>query len=80
MTTKPPTHRAFCVLRQNYRLPGQWVETGSARPADDGIGLKIQLAMLPVSGFDGHILLRPIETETPLPLAPELEDDDEGEN
>jgi hypothetical protein len=80
MTTKPPTHRAFCVLRQNYRLPGQWVETGFARPADDGIGLKIQLEMLPVSGFDGHILLRPIEAETPLPLAPEPEEDDEQED
>jgi hypothetical protein len=24
--------------------------------------------MLPVSGFDGHILLRPIEAKTPLPI------------
>jgi hypothetical protein len=36
--------------------------------------------MLPVSGFDGHILLRPIEAETPLPLAPEPEEDDEAED
>jgi hypothetical protein len=80
MTTKPHTHRAYCVLRHNYRSAGEWVETGFARTADDGIGLKVQLTMLPVSGFDGHILLRPIEAETPLPLAPEPEEDEDGED
>jgi len=79
-TTKPPTHRAYCVLREHYRLPGRWIETGFARPADDGIGLKIQFETLPVSGFDGHVLLRPMEAETPLPLAPEPEEDDEAED
>lgn len=61
-------------------MPGEWVETGFARPADDGIGLRVHLRLLPTSGFDGHILLRPIEAQAPLPLAPEPEEDEETED
>jgi hypothetical protein len=74
---KPPTHRAYCVLRQGRRAAGRWKEAGLASVADDGNGLKISLEMLPVSGFDGNILLRPIENK---PDAPPLPDPDEHDD
>ena len=75
--TKPPTHRAYCVLRQGRRAAGRWKESGFASVADDGNGLKIFLEMLPVSGFDGNILLRPIDGKAD---APSLPDPDEGDD
>jgi hypothetical protein len=74
---KPPTHRAYCVLRQGRRQPGRWIEAGFAAPADDGVGLKVFLEMLPVSGFDGHILLRPVESKPDAPFPPDPEEEDE---
>jgi len=73
---KPPTHRAYCCLRRGRRAPGQWLETGFASVADDGNGLRVYLQVLPVSGFDGHILLRPIEAK-PEPFPPDPDDEDD---
>jgi len=73
---KPPTHRAYMILREGRRGIGRWVETGLASLADDGNGLRVYVPLLPVSGFDGHILLRPIDATTE-PLPPEPDDEDE---
>jgi hypothetical protein len=76
---KPPTYRAYCSLRAGRRAAGRWIETGFATVADDGIGLKIYLETLPVSGFDGHILLRPVDAKPEMPFPPDPEDEDEDE-
>jgi len=73
---KPPTHRAYCVLRPGRRAAGQWLESGFASVADDGNGLRVYLQMLPVTGFDGHILLRPLDAK-PEPLPPDPDDEDD---
>jgi len=73
---KPPTHRAYCVLRQGRRAPGRWLEAGFATVADDGTGLRVYLQMLPVSGFDGHILLRPVDAQ-PEPFPPDPDDEED---
>jgi len=52
-------------------------EAGFASVADDGHGLSVYLQMLPVTGFDGHILLRPIDAKAePFPPDPDDEDDE----
>jgi hypothetical protein len=77
MTAKTPTDRAYCVLRsRSRRAPGQWIETGTAWTADDGNGLRVYLSMLPVTGFDGHILLRPVDAK-PAPPLPDSDDEDD---
>jgi hypothetical protein len=79
MTAKPRTHRAYCVLRYGHRTPGVWKEAGFASVADDGPGtdLRVYLEMLPVSGFDGHILLRPVDAKPDAPLPPDPDDEDD---
>ena len=78
MTSKnPPTHLAYCVVRHGRRAAGRWMEVGSASVADDGKDLKVYLPLIPVTGFDGHILLRRIDAEPePFPPDPEEEDED----
>ncbi|MBB6146850.1 hypothetical protein HNQ77_004831 [Silvibacterium bohemicum] len=74
---KPPTHNAYCVVRQGRRAAGHWMEVGSASVADNGIDLKVYLPLIPVTGFDGHILLRPIDAvHEPFPSDPEEEEED----
>lgn len=76
MTPKrPPTHRAYCVLREGRRAPGRWLEAGFASVAEDGCGLLVYLQMLPVLGFDGHILLRPVDAKPSAPLPPNPDDE-----
>jgi hypothetical protein len=85
MTTakpKPRTHRAYCVLREDRRgrrAAGRWMEAGFASVADDGNGLKISLEMLPVSGFDGNVLLRPLDGKPDAPPLPDPDADEEQE-
>ena len=55
------------------------MESGFASVADDGNGLKIVLEMLPVSGFDGNILLRPIDGKPDAPPLPDLDEADDDE-
>jgi hypothetical protein len=73
---KPPvTHRAYCVLREGgRRRPGRWIETGAATADPEG-WLMVHLENLPVSGFDGYVLLRPIDAKLNVPLPPEPDDD-----
>jgi hypothetical protein len=75
---KPATHRAYCVLREGRRT-GRWMECGFASAAD-GVGdLQVYLETVPVTGFDGHILLRPMnaKSDEPFPPDPEPEGADE---
>lgn len=76
---KPPTHRAYCVLRQG-RAAGRWMEAGFASVQEDGGGIRVHLEMLPVTGFDGHILLQPADgqTDAPVPESPGEEEDQPG--
>jgi len=82
MATAVPTrtHRAFCVFRPaGRRAAGRWQESGYAFDADDGNGgVRIILESLPTSGFDGNILLRPIDSKPDAPL-PDLDEGDEEE-
>jgi hypothetical protein len=72
-----PSLGATNMLRQGRRAAGQWLEAGFASVADDGNGLRVHLQMLPVSGFDGHILLRPIDAKPEaFPPDPDEEEDE----
>lgn len=74
---KPHTHRAYCVVREGRRGAGRWVETGFATVADNGKGYKLYLPLVPVTGFDGHILLEPIDASPEAPLLDPDEDDED---
>jgi hypothetical protein len=57
-----------------------WADDGDGfcTVAEDGNGLRVYLPLLPVSGFDGHILLRPIDAKPePLPRDPDEDEDEE---
>lgn len=72
---KPTTHSVYFILREGRR--GYWKESPDASVVENGPDLKIYAPMIPVSGFDGHILLRRIDAEPePLPPIPDDEDDE----
>jgi hypothetical protein len=75
MTGKtPPKYRVYLILREGRR--SYWKEARDASVVEDGPDLKIYAPMIPVSGFDGHIILRRIDAEpSPLPPVPDDEDD-----
>jgi hypothetical protein len=71
----PTTYRVYLVLREGRRC--SWEESCNASVVEDGPDLKIYTRQIPVSGFDGHILIRRIDAEPkPLPPTPDDEDDE----
>jgi hypothetical protein len=68
----PPTHKVYFILREGRR--SYWKESREASVVEEGSDLKIYASMIPVSGFDGHILLRRIDAE-PAPLPPIPDDE-----
>jgi hypothetical protein len=72
---KGPDFIAFHV-REGERGKKYWTRLGAAWAHRDGAGFNIQLDVMPVTGFDGRIVLR-----VPEPKAdkPEVATQDEGE-
>jgi hypothetical protein len=67
---KPPTYRVYLILREGRR--SFWEESCNASVVEDGPDLKIYARQIPVSGFDGHILLRRVDADPePLPPVPD---------
>ena len=65
------------MVRHGRRNTGSWVEIPLASVFKDGTDVRIYLPLVPVTGFDGHILLRPVDAETEeFPQDPEEEDED----
>jgi hypothetical protein len=59
------------------RRVGRWIETGTAT-ADDAGWLMVRLETLPVHGFDGYVLLKPVDAKPGVPL-PQPDDDEDDE-
>lgn len=56
---EPPKYRVYFILHEGRRR--SWEESNRATVVEDGLDLKIYARSMPVSGFDGHILLRRID-------------------
>jgi hypothetical protein len=69
---KPPTHEAYALKRDAPRVPGRWIEIGSARiEGDANDGHNVFLDRLPIGGFTGHIYLSPIGVKPQAPTQPQ---------